>query len=339
MKKDTRPSTPAYPAMEFRAMNTSMTIMGQSKQPLPYWQRPIFHLFENIEHSASRFLSSSELNQINEQPIGTPITVSNSLFELLQVAWKYALQTEFLFNPFVGTSLNSLGYNRSFEHVQSSREPVMANEDDGDYSTTYFQPHFLQFDSRHQSVIRWHPKKVDLGGIGKGWAVDRAYEMMHHTFEVHSGIVDAGGDLRIWNRDEPWCIGIESPDHEGKELIQFWIQNAAVATSSIAHRRWQTNRGSYHHILHGHTGLPSTSDIVQATVFASTVCDAEIVAKICCMLGSKLAFEWCERHFPQIGIFLIRHDQVCMMNKFVDRYAKIVEGSIADGTIIDLERH
>lgn len=277
-----------YLGVEFQAMNTQIAAIGRTYTPLTYWQRAIIQQFVSLEKSASRFLKDSELSQLNCQPLGTPLKVTLSFFHLLRYAWKLAIQTNFKFQPFVGSALQQNGYDRSFEllnrPLRASSEHVILYEDiprapddlptvPNDLSIAANNPSALEFDEESRTVRKNCSLDLDLGGVGKGWTVDRAVSIMRDTFHLTAGMVDAGGDLQVWSDGAPWCIGIQDPENEEKEVLQLWVKNAGIATSNMLFRRWEREGQHYHHIIDGHSLTCAHSDIVQVTVVAPTIAD------------------------------------------------------------------
>jgi FAD:protein FMN transferase len=313
------------PGIEFRAMNTLMAVIARTDSPHTYWQRPIIRMFAEVERTASRFIRDSELSRLNRTAPNQPVLVSSTLFQLLKTAWRYAVKTDYLFQPLIGSYIKHVGYDRSFELLEHSSpslacaetEPYIVNE-------SIRKPNALEFDSSNRTVTRHTDFELDLGGIGKGWSADRAVRLLRGGFETPSGLVDAGGDIFVWSDGDPWCIGIQHPEDEEAEVMQLWIKEAGIATSNVLHRRWSQNGQLRHHILDGRTGKPAQSDVVQATVLTHTASEAEVVAKILCMLGSRNAFSWVDKYFPQAAFVLITDSGNIIERSLSDYAIKVV---------------
>ncbi len=320
MRRSPASTADHYPGVEFRAMNTQMCAVGRTETPLAYWQRPVIQWFNEIERKASRFLPDSELSRLNQALPGQYMEVSPSLYSLLQKAWEYAVKTGYRFQPFIAESLRRLGYDRSFEHLQDTQLPVEGLA--AFYPVT--DPDALAFSEAGWKVARHTDAELDLGGIGKGWTVDRASAMMRREFAISEGMVDGGGDLFVWSDAEPWYIGIQHPQEEQEELLQLWVREAAIATSNVLHRSWLQGGVPRHHILDGRTGLPAQSDVVQATVLGTETGEAEIASKILCMLESDQIPDWMETHFPRLGYVVVKRDGEMLLNRKLYDYAEKV---------------
>ena len=132
---------------------------------------------------------------------------------------------------------------------------------------------------------------IDLGGIAKGWAVDRATEMLAAW---GAALVDAGGDLRATAAPdgEPWPIAVQDPFDEMNDLFVIGLTKGAMATSSIGKRRWERHGQAMHHLIDPRSGLPSQSDLHTVTVLAPTAAEAEVAAKVALILGQHAGLRY-----------------------------------------------
>ena len=126
---------------------------------------------------------------------------------------------------------------------------------------------------------------LDLGGIAKGWAVDRAAEMLGAW---GAAMVDAGGDIRVNEAagGEPWPIGIQHPFDPTRDLGVVALAGGAIVTSTVGRRQWRLDQQPMHHLIDPRTGRPSQSDLHTVTVLAPTAASAEVSAKVALILGS-----------------------------------------------------
>jgi len=131
--------------------------------------------------------------------------------------------------------------------------------------------------------------EIDLGGIGKEYAVDRILRLLLESFE--SGVlVNLGGDTAVGGsrRDKtPWNIGIENPNpaQAGQKLIQ--IQRGAVATSGDSQRFLLKAGKRYSHILNPKTGWPVENAPRSITVAAGTCTEAGLLASLAMLQGTQ----------------------------------------------------
>ena len=133
--------------------------------------------------------------------------------------------------------------------------------------------------------------RLDLGGIGKGWAVDRAGTALQ---SLGAGMVNAGGDIRAWG-DQPnaqpgqgWLVALDHPQQPGRDLAWLRVRDGAAATSSITARRWAGG----HHLIDPRTARPAETDLLSVTALAPTVVLAEVAAKVALILGREAGLDW-----------------------------------------------
>ena len=129
--------------------------------------------------------------------------------------------------------------------------------------------------------------EVDFGGIGKEYAVDRAYDIL----AAHSSVpflVNFGGDLRA-NRpppEGPWRVGIENPDSELSAAMRLYLESGALATSGDSRRFLLKDSIRYSHILDPRTGWPVTGAPRSVSVAASSCIEAGLLATLAMLQGA-----------------------------------------------------
>ncbi|TCZ77092.1 FAD:protein FMN transferase [Paenibacillus albiflavus] len=307
----------------FRAMNTEVTVIIDDVPEQLDWADQVQQLFQVMEATASRFSVDSELSRLNNAPIGNPYMLTEQLYDLFAYAWKCTLQSDFKFNPLIGSVLNRIGYDRSFEKIERVDSVLDSTYHYGNAQLSErFDFDVLSFSDDLRSVTKHKQVNVDLGGIGKGWTVDLAYRLLQDDLQVQQGAIDAGGDMRVWSNAIPWQVGIQHPTDEDQEVIQLWIKEGAIATSNVMHRRWIHHGNLYHHIIDGQTMQVANSDIVQATVLAPSTAQAEVVSKVICMLEASEVNNWVSSHFEGVGYIFITKSGEIKLNRDVKNYVE-----------------
>jgi thiamine biosynthesis lipoprotein len=245
----------------------------------------------------TRFNPQSELSRLNAAA-GRPRVVSAFLFEVLWAARWAAEATDGLFDPTLLRSLEAIGYDRDFASLidaPPTRRPGGAPPSTGGWRR-------LELD-RGRRTVRLPPGVgLDLGGLAKGMAVDAA---IAHLAARDNGpaAVDAGGDLAVLGRPpglDAWTIAIETPD--GARTVS--LPSGALATSSIARRRWLQAGSVRHHLIDPRTGLSSTVSLWSVSVAAATCAQAEVAAKAAFLLGPEAGSRFLAGH-GLTGLFLL----------------------------------
>lgn len=310
----------------FAAMNTSFLLHGLSEREC----EKVKSLVCNAEAAFSRFRPNSQISEINRCG-GEWVKADPLTYMLLEDALSAFDQTDGLFNPFLGKTLQTLGYDRSFEQLKPSQQ--LPNTECGETgSITCLEkaawPACLDFD-KQKGLVRLSPAvEVDLGGIAKGWIAQYACNQFMQSGVAH-GLIDAGGDIVIWGkepRQRLWGIGVAHPFEQDRDIAGLWLEGlAAIATSSIVKRRWKNADGqSVHHIIDPRTQAPARSDLLQATVLARDLTTAEQYAKCLIILGTA-GFSWLSAKGADLAYIAVRNDGTIMTSDNLDRYCPELE--------------
>jgi thiamine biosynthesis lipoprotein len=146
--------------------------------------------------------------------------------------------------------------------------------------------------------VQWHSPnlllpagmELDFGGIGKEYAVDRAYDLLAGRCRAPF-LINFGGDLRA-NRPPPhgpWQVGIERPDTGRTATMILELQQGALATSGDSHRYLLKNGVRYGHILDPRTGWPVSNSPRSVTVAASSCTEAGLLSTLALLQGAGAA--------------------------------------------------
>jgi thiamine biosynthesis lipoprotein len=292
--------------LEFRAMGCQMSAVvesdsraaGQALAQVPHW-------FEEWEQHLSRFRESSELNQLNRHA-GQAMQVSSILWEVIQLAIKSATWSDGLVSPTILNALEAAGYDRSFELIGSigSNETRSADaRPDGLWRS-------IDRKSSTRSIQLPVNVRIDLGGVAKGWAAERAVRKL----SIHgAALVEASGDIALAGarRDgQAWPIGVSNPLQPDQQLELIMIDQGGVATSGRDYRRWKKDGQWQHHIIDPRTGLPAVTDVISATVVAPTAYQAEVAAKVTLILGGEKGLSWLNEHADHAGLLVLEDGRV-----------------------------
>ena len=280
-----------YNDLHFRAMNTDVSAWLWNAD-VNVAQRAL-HEVERFFHEAhtrfTRFEASSELSALNASA-GQPFVASPQLFEVVELAVKFSALTDGWFNPTIIGALEAAGYDRTFDAIKESSE--QRSEPTSNVSAASA----IALDAKRHTITLPKNVRIDLGGIAKGWAVQKAAQQL---MIYGPCLVDAGGDMMTFGAvpgTADWQIEIADPVDPEIDVMTLHIRDRAVATSGIDRRRWQRNGVWQHHLIDPHTGQPSTSDLLTATVIASTTVEAEVYAKTVFLMGAQAGLELIDQH-------------------------------------------
>ena len=210
--------------------------------------------FERLEQTMSRFRPDSELSRLNRE--GRLDSASPDLARVVELALGARDATCGVFDPTVHDAVVAAGYDRSFDDLVA----------DGS-AQSFPGPCCGAVDVEGLRIELGTGTRLDLGGIGKGYAVDRVCELLALSGPC---LVNAGGDLAV--RGGSWPVGVT-------DEVTLELQRGAIATSGIDHRRWRRNGREMHHLIDPATSRPAESPFVRVTVVADTAAEAEVLAK------------------------------------------------------------
>jgi thiamine biosynthesis lipoprotein len=229
-----------------------------------------------VEQKFSRYRDDSIVSWIHRNR-GTEITIDEETAGLIDFARQCHELSDGLFDITSGL------FRRAWTFDGSDRvpEPDVVSE---------LLPH-VGFDK-----VRWRRPhltlpvgmEIDFGGIGKEYAVDRAYEILslHRSTPF---LINFGGDLRANRRTAraPWQIGIERPDTDGQAGRVLELERGALATSGDSRRFLLKDGVRYGHVLNPRTGWPIPGAPRSVTVAASTCTEAGMLATLALLQGPK----------------------------------------------------
>jgi FAD:protein FMN transferase len=238
----------------------------------------VFTEFRRIDALMSTYKPDSELSRVNARAAHEPVRVSRELYDLLATSVEYSKLTRGAFD----ITYASVGYLYDYRrHVRPDNAAIAAALPGIDYRHIRFLPQIpaVQFD---RVGVR-----IDLGGIAKGYAVDRGIEVLRAA-GIERAMVNAGGDTRIIGDrfGRPWVTGIRHPDDERKVVLKMPITDAALSTSGDYERFFDEGGVRHHHILDPKTGK-SARKVRSVTVIGPTATRTDALTKSIFIMGAE----------------------------------------------------
>jgi thiamine biosynthesis lipoprotein len=166
-------------------------------------------------------------------------------------------------------------------------------------------------------ILRKEGMKVTLGGIAKGYAIDRAVDVLKR-YEIKHALVNAGGDMRAIGSkgDEDWRIALQNPRNKDEYITIIPLDNKAVATSGDYERYYDENK-SFHHIVDPRTGY-SAAELISVTIVADKAMDADAIATSVYVLGKEKGMELIERLDGVEGLAITKDKEIVRSSGFTD---------------------
>lgn len=260
-----------------------------------------FEAMQDVERKTSAHQSESDVARLNRCAGGEAVPVSEETRAVLHEAVHVSAVTNGAFDPTIAPIQELWGFFSGSPTVPEdseirSRLPLV------DYSR-----------------IEWIGNKVrlgepgvglDLGGIAKGFNIDRAVEALRSA-GVRSALVDAGGDLRIFGphpKNPHWRIGIKHP-RRGRGSLFGVIETGpvSIATSGDYERFFIREGRRYHHILDPKTGRPARG-CISVTVVTDNAVQADAYATAVFVMGPDKGMALIESRPDLEGVILYKED-------------------------------
>jgi thiamine biosynthesis lipoprotein len=168
-----------------------------------------------------------------------------------------------------------------------------------------------------ESAITLGPgQKITLGGIAKGYAVDRALEIMS-SMGIRNALVAAGGDIRTIGQAEgrrDWIVALRNPRDEDQYITRMRASNLAVSTSGDYERYYEPDR-RFHHIIDPQTGYSAT-ELISVTVIADDAFDSDVLSTTAFVLGKERGMKLIESIKGAAGLLITRDRQILRTPNF-----------------------
>jgi FAD:protein FMN transferase len=257
-----------------------------------------------IDALMSHYRPDSELSRINARAALEPVIVDKELYDLIKLSTHYSEITEGAFD----ITYASVGYLYNYPlHVHPTEAQIQA-------ALPAVNWRHLEFDDARHAIRFARPgMRIDLGGIGKGYAVDRGVAILKERGVRHA-IVTAGGDTYVLgdHLGRPWLVSIAHPDHPddpARVVTRIPLSDTAISTSGDYERYFDENGVRYHHIIDPRTGH-SASKVRSASVLGPTATETDGMSKTAFVLGPEQALEIINRMPELDAVFVLPNGHV-----------------------------
>ncbi len=251
-----------------------------------------------IEELISDWKPHSQLSKINQNAGITPVEVDKELVDLIIRAKKYSENTQGAFDISFAAMEKIWKFDDSMETLPTPSEIAHAIRNVG-YQN-------IQVNAQNNTVfLTKKGMKLGFGSIGKGYAADRAVQVLK-SLHIPAALVDASGDLAFYGHPKPntnWIIGITNPVKNNKIISKLNLTNAAVTTSGDYQKYVYIGNTRYAHIINPKTGWPSTG-LTSVTVIGPNAEFANACSTSIMVLGLKEGKEFINKHPEYAALFI-----------------------------------
>jgi FAD:protein FMN transferase len=243
----------------------------------------------------STYKPASQLSQVNAHAHERPVEVNDDIVTVVE----RGLEMSRLSGGAFDITYASVGYLYDYRAHQRPTDAEIAAALPGvDYRQVVVD--------REARTIRFLKEgvRIDLGGIAKGYAVDRAIERLREMGIRHA-MVNAGGDTRLLGdrRGKPWIVGIRDPRAEGRMVTRLPLADEALSTSGDYERYFEEDGVRHHHILEPGTGR-SARAVRSATVLGPDATLTDALSTTVFVLGVERGMEIVSR-LPDVEAVIV----------------------------------
>ena len=274
----------------------TITLYAQAESQAAVAAGDAFKEIAQIERALTDYDPSSEAMRVTQAPLGDWIRVSEILWDVLDRSEQFHALSSGAFDPTVGAYTHLWRSSRNEDRIPTSTELEQASQSVG----------FGNLDiDRHQNRLRVRVEGMilDFGGIGKGYAADKALGILVDR-GYPSAMVNLGGDLAVGdpppNENRGWVVEIQSGIQRHRQVR---LANCGIATSGDLERFFVHQDIRYSHILDPRTGIGLTEQRA-VSVIAEDATAADALASIVSVMGKSGADEM-KRLFPTVEIELV----------------------------------
>lgn len=265
-------------------------------------------VIEGLEAQLSVFRPTSEVSRLNALAAEGPRPVESRLFELLQTALELSETTAGAYDITSSPLWKAWGFARHEGKIPTADQLAEARQCVGHQ--------WLHLDPEQRTLyFRQDGVEINLGSIGKGYALDRAGEWLAAAgiddFLFHGGqssILARGSEIvdgRVADPAHPrgWPVGIRHPLHRNVRLAEVRLRNRALGTSGTENQFFRYQGRRYGHILDPRNGWPA-EQLLSATVLAPTAALADALSTAFFVMGAEPALAYCQMR-PEIAAILL----------------------------------
>jgi thiamine biosynthesis lipoprotein len=254
--------------------------------------------YHRIDRLMSTYKPDSEISAVNAKAAIAPVPISREMFDLVATALELSRRSGGAFD----ISYESVGYLYDF---RAQRHPS-ATQIQGKLGAVDYRA--IELDAAATTIHFALPEmRINLGGIAKGYAVERAAAMLRAAGIEHA-LLNAGGDTRVLGdrRGQPWIVGIRHPRIDGQIVTRLPMVDEAISTSGDYERFFEENGERYHHIINPETGMP-TSELMSVTVIGPDAVQTDGLSTTLFVLGMQRGLALIET-FPGYEAILVSRD-------------------------------
>lgn len=288
-----------------------------SKSPGPIHEamKSAWEGINSVSDKLDRKNSKTDIYKINHS-YGNPVKVTDDVYDLIKEAISYTPLTNGTFDITVG-ALEDLWKRKFKENQVPSAEEIKDIQKAMGVS-------LIKFNTDHTIELTNSKTSLDFGGLGAGWAVDKAVHALHQ-YGYKDFMVAAAGDMYMSGNNcqgRPWQIGILNPLDKTKLIDVVSVSDMAVSTSGDYERFLVINGQKYSHVYNPITGYPQKGTTSATIISKTTVVKNDALAKAGCILSPQEAVKMIDSMGSDYAAYILYKFTVDKLLPFESQYYK-----------------
>ena len=266
--------------------------------------RQAFEIIDRLDQQMSNYKPDSELSAINREAGRENVMVEPHLFGLLQDSFRFSQETDGAFDVTVGPLMKAWGFFRGRGRLPSPQEiHQLLNSVGYQHVTLDAAQRTIRFDGPGT--------EIDLGGIAKGYAVDRVVDLLRED-HISAALISAGTSsiyaLGAPPGERAWHIQLRDPFDATRSTDVIDLKNYSLSTSGDYVKFFMMGGKMYSHIMNPHTGMPVENMLSTAVAAASTT-DSDALSTAFYVMGVGASRRYADAHPNLAALFYLPGEQ------------------------------
>jgi FAD:protein FMN transferase len=277
---------------------------GPDADALPRILDDAFDEVDRIDRLMSHYKSDSPLSRVNREAAQHPVAVDPELFDFIADAMRYHDESSGAFDITVGPLMKAWGFFRGEGRVPTDQELAAARRHVGAAHVT--------LNPVSRTIAFDEPGvELDLGGIAKGYAVDRIVELFERR-QIAAALISAGGST-IYALGAPpgragWAVTIQDPIDSRNVALTLALKDRAVSVAGRSEKSFVAGGVTYSHIMDPRTGAPAQG-VLSVVVLARTGTDGDALDDAFFVLGPERSRAYVNRLHDTEALFFVPDSQ------------------------------
>lgn len=261
-------------------------------------------LIDQLEAQLTVYRPDSEISRLNDRAHAAPVPIEARLFELLRRANELHRETNGAYDVAAGALSEAWGFVRGPKRVPDAETLARAVDRSG-FEHVSLDPETTSVSFDRPGVV------INLGSIGKGYAIDRAIELIRAWFWPTPALVHAGQSSCYALGSPPdnfggrWQVALHDPFGSNQQLGGFWLRNRGLGTSGGEFQRFENAGRVYSHLLDPRAGEPCASVPASVSVTAPSAAEADALSTAFAILGPERTAEYIQTRAEISALFVL----------------------------------